>query len=255
MSLGPNLRFIKIQASYPDLEHTSGLCGSFDRDKDNDFSTFRGQQACPTSANVTACVDFVKSWRLATEQSLFAGSFGHDTHGEEEALDDQEGPGQCSCSSLKKPKDIELRPKTKPKFSYPYDFQPDEPQEEESDANKCTTSPCVDPRGVDVTHQLLELVLDEDFTGDDQDFVKHAGSMAELPPAFTASASQNQALKLQTRRTEWSEDEAEVFCRGLIEGMPATKLCRDVALIDIEYFIKECKKEVMVCCFFPTSWQ
>ncbi|CAG7830632.1 unnamed protein product [Allacma fusca] len=246
VNLGPNLSFINIHASLSDLEHTSGLCGTFDRNRENDFVTFKGQQACPISKNISACVDYVKSWRLATEQSLFVGAFSSDGHhGDDEAHDEGPGYGQCSCSSLKKPKEIELRPKSKAKFTYPYeDFQPEEPQEEESESSKCHTSPCVDPRGVDITSQFLELVLDEDFSADDEQFGKQVTNAAEIRPVFT-NAIQNPALAQAMPKGEWTNDDADLFCRGIIEGMPATTLCRDIAHINVESFINECKREIM----------
>ena len=169
MNLGPNLRFISIQASTSDLDHTAGLCGSFDREPSNDFATFRGQIVCPANKNVTGpCDDFSKSWRLLSEQSLFVGSFNNDGYDlEEDLVPEESGPGHCSCSSLKKATAVEIRPKAKSKFSsYPYEeYQQEEPTEEEAEANKnkCSSVQCVDPRGTDVTIQLLDLVFDEDY--------------------------------------------------------------------------------------------
>jgi len=246
--LGPNLRTIMIQASASDLEHTTGLCGSFDRDSSNEFSTYKGQVVCQAYTNRTnSCPDFSKSWRLLTEQSLFVGSFTNDGHTEDDEtnLDSGLSPGHCSCSGLKKSADIELRPKAKSAYSSPYeDYTPQETEqtEEEAEANKCTTSPCVDPRGVDITTQLIDLLSEEDFIYEGDEFGTEA-TTATLQPIFFAQSGLR--LNLDTKDGV-TEDAAEVFCRGMIEGMPVTKLCRDIAHVDIESHIKYCKDEVMV---------
>lgn len=246
LNLGPNLRYIGIQASHSDLEHSSGLCGSFDRDRTNDFSSYRGQVVCSPNPNVTSvCDDFTKSWRLLTEQSLFVGSFTNDGNDEDESsLEDAYSPGHCSCSGLKSENDVQLRPKTKSYHSSPYeDYQPESEQnEEDAEAAKCSSSQCIDPRGEDVTIQFIELLQDEDFAYEGEEFgIKNVE--APLTPMYQGESP----LKLNLEANgEITEDAAEVYCRGLIEGMPVTKLCRDVAQVDIETHIMSCRAEVIV---------
>jgi hypothetical protein len=238
-----------IQASSSDLEHTTGLCGSFDRDASNEFSTYKGQIVCEAHKNKTnSCADFAKSWRLLTEQSLFVGSFTNDGHTDDDEthLDNALSPGHCSCSGLKKSASIELRPKAKSAYTSPYeDYTPPESEqteEESNEANKCTTSPCVDPRGVDITTQLIDILSEEDFIYEGEEFGTEA-STATIQPVFFGQSSLS--LTLDTKEGV-TEDAAEVFCRGMIEGMAVTKLCRDVANVDVESHIKYCKDEVMV---------
>lgn len=241
---------VTIQASLSDLEHSSGLCGSFDRDPSNEFSTFKGQVVCSAVSNRTnSCPDFAKSWRLLTEQSLFVGSFTNDGHTEEDEthLEDAQGPGHCSCSGSKKSADIDLRPKTKPGgFSSPYeDYQPEPEQtEEETEASKCSTNQCVDPRGVEITTQLIDLLSEEDFLYEGDEFGTQATTV-QIQPVFFGQSKLSLSLTLDNN-SQITDDAAEVYCRGVIEGMPFTKLCRDLANIDIEYHIKKCMVEVKV---------
>jgi hypothetical protein len=101
---------------------------------------------CSAILNRTnACPDFAKSWRLLTEQSLFVGSFTNDGNTEEDEIhDDSHGPGHCSCSGSKKSSDLDLRPKSKPAYSSPYeDYQPETEQtEEDKDKDQCHTNHC-----------------------------------------------------------------------------------------------------------------
>ncbi|ODN06591.1 Kunitz-type protease inhibitor 2 [Orchesella cincta] len=244
LNIGPNLRHISIQASLSDLEHTTGLCGSFDRDLTNDFSSYKGQVVCTPNLNVTStCDDFTKSWRLLTEQSLFVGSFTNDGNDEDEShLEDIYSPGHCSCSGLKNEEEVVLRPVTKPFHSSPYEeYRPETEQtEEEAEAAKCTSSQCIDPRGEDITNQLIELLQDEDFTYEGEEFGIKTNE-APLQPIFVGQSSLQLALEPNGVITE---DAAEVYCRGLIEGMSVTKLCRDIAQVDIESHISSCKNEV-----------
>lgn len=242
---------ITIQASLSDLEHTSGLCGSFDRDPSNEFSTFKGQVVCTAVSNRTnSCPDFAKSWRLLTEQSLFVGSFTNDGHTEEDETHLSEGQtrGHCSCSGSKKSADVELRPKSKPGgYSSPYEeFQTPESEqqtdEQEAEANKCVSSHCVDPRGVEITNQLIDLLSEEDFLYEGDEFGTQA-STSQIQPVFYG---QSKLRLTMDNNSHITDDSAEVFCRGVIEGMPFTKLCRDLANIDIEYHIKKCQVEVKV---------
>lgn len=201
---------------------------------------------CTPSPNSTSvCDDFTKSWRLITEQSLFVGSFTNDGNEEDEShLDDASSPGHCSCSGLKNENDVQLRPKSKAFHSSPYeDYQPEtEKSEEDAEANKCTSAQCLDPRGEDITTQLLDLLQEEDFTYEGEEFgIK--STEAPLLPIFDGQSPLKLALEANGDITE---DAAEVYCRGLIEGMPVTKLCRDVAQVDIEAHIMSCRNEVVV---------
>ena len=45
LSLGPYLSYIKLTASRADQDNTEGLCGTFDRDQDNEFVSGDGKLA------------------------------------------------------------------------------------------------------------------------------------------------------------------------------------------------------------------
>lgn len=203
---------------------------------------------CTPSVNTTSvCDDFTKSWRLTTEHSLFVGSFTNDGNEEDESqFDDTYSPGHCSCSGLKNENDVTLRPKQTKSAAYssPYDdYQPESEQnEEDADANKCNSVQCLDSRGEDITTQLMDLLQEEDFTYEGEEFgIK--STEAPLLPIFYGDSPLKLALEANG---EITEDAAEVYCRGVIEGMPVTKLCRDVAQVDIEAHILSCRNEVVV---------
>jgi len=240
VSFGPNLRFIRIQAAGPDFGKTVGLCGSFDRDYSNDLKTYKGIVTCANSS----CDEFSKAWRLPLEQSLFQGVFESREEEEEEAS----SPGRCSCSGLEKPHKVDLRPKPRSKFaSYPYDeFQTTEEGEEENgennNNNKCSSTPCVDPRGADVTKQLLELLQDEDFA-EDGTLGRESSVVPQLGPLFQYTYP---SPLEESKRKEWNAEEAEIFCLRMIEGVPAAKLCREIAHLDVDAHRMTCQREVMV---------
>jgi len=258
LSLGHNLRFVKILASNQDYLSTSGLCGSLDRDKSNDFSSFVGQVVCPVTSGSNSCEDFAKSWRLLSDQSLFLGSFSTNElyHNDGRGVGNSdtnlaEGLGHCSCSSLPKPEAILLRPKSTTSgyatgaYASPYDVYtpPEENQDEDAEGAKCHSSRCVEPGGHDITHQLLDLVTDEDFIFDGDEFSVTSSADILSPVFYTTSKL---PVDLLANTTEIDADAAETFCRGIIEGMPATKLCREIAHIDVEGHIKGCKNEILV---------
>ena len=61
VNLGPYLSYIKIFASKSDFHGTEGLCGTFDRNQANEFTSRDGIVLCKNEP-FSECIDFSKSW-------------------------------------------------------------------------------------------------------------------------------------------------------------------------------------------------
>jgi hypothetical protein len=95
---------------------------------------------------------------------------------------------------------------------------------------------------VEITTQLLDLLSEEDFLYEGDEFGTQV-TTAQIQPVFYG---QSKLSLTSANQSQITDDAAEVYCRGVIEGMPFTKLCRDLANTDIEYHIRKCQVEVKV---------
>ncbi|KAK6167138.1 hypothetical protein SNE40_021236 [Patella caerulea] len=62
---------VEVQATSRDYGALEGICGTFDNNKRNEFISPNGM----VFADSDIPVDFTRSWRIPTEQSLFTGQF------------------------------------------------------------------------------------------------------------------------------------------------------------------------------------
>lgn len=87
-------------------------------------------------------------------------------------------------------------------------------------------------------------MFDEDYAPEDAE-IRSSNDAAQLSPVFYGGSSSPLTLQTQLKK-EWNEDEAEIFCLRMIEGVPTTKLCRDIAHVDVDIHTKACKQDILV---------
>lgn len=214
---------ILFYASTEDFRRTEGLCGSFDNNPSNDFIP-RNRQ---TSNEFRSSPEFYESWLVDKDdpENLFDNNFHWDG---QEYL---ESKMYCVCNELEGVSECRY-------FGY-NQIEACNPPNSRSGG-----------KGVDMTPFYVQRAAVMASTNY-HDYVM-AQDIDNLPFAQEHISHSENYRRHKRSISKWTEEQAEQYCRQIIDGSGAAQSCRALPALDFEQPIENCIFDIMAT--GDTAW-
>jgi len=233
VNLGPYLSYIKIFASKSDFHGTEGLCGTFDRNQANEFTSRDGIVLCKNEP-FSECIDFSKSWLLPPDQTLFTGHVTSKTNNSTTA-EQIVAEKICACKHTEESveKISRLNEITTNRF-----FQAG--SLDLKGQLTCSSRACRDRRAVPVLEDIL--------TSDNQDDLER---FSEQTLDLDTAENQVATVKvvggpvLPRPQEGWTITTADAFCGDFIHSSEVVQRCRGLPGVDVKLSLENCRNDVL----------
>lgn len=233
ISLGPYLSYIKIFASKSDFRGTEGLCGTYDHNQANEFTSPDGSVLCKNEP-YSECLEFSKSWMLAPEKTLFQGQLlpqQRNSTASEVIVTEK----ICACKHTEESaeKISRLNEITTNRF-----FQAG--SLDLKGQLTCSSRACRDRRAVSVLEDILE-------SSNQDDLEKFSASSLDLDTAENQVATVKVVggPVLPRPQDGWTITTADTFCKDFIQSNEVVPRCRDLPGVDVKMSLENCRNDVL----------